>query len=962
MSRRIIISAFTVLCGLPWLPASAQKADKLELSGAVYENMARTPLQGSSVRLLDEKGTVIDSTKTGGTVQYGSIIKNRSVYSFRVPRVEGKKYTIEAEAPGYDTGYMEVTVSNLGRREIVKELPTIYLIRARQLKEVTVTASKIKFYNKGDTLVYDASAFQLSEGSMLDALVSQLPGVELKDNGQIFVNGRFVESLLLNGRDFFGKDNQLMLDNLGAYAVKDIAVYERAGEKSKFYGRDMGDKDFVMDVRLKKEYEHGWIANLEAGGGTEERYMGRLFGLYFDNYSQVGLFGGINNVNDQRKPGQNTTWTPESAPKANQKVRQAGVDFNTSFNESKDMLDGSVLFRQVTDNDLATTERTNLLSSGNTYDYRYGRSRERTTQISQNARTIFHRKYIMTMLADNVNYTKYKNSSSYSAATFDEEKQEMNRESIDDIYSAAYVDLRNGLMNRSLQGNMVNGHRLNAYIGYDNSFKFKKSGDALSFGLSGRYSEDKSDLFKDYTINYGDDPEPAYKQNEYYNRPNKTYTLEANLGYFYYMDEGYIQPEYYFTHNTRDVNSQRYLLDRLEEDGVFGSLPADYPSALDMDNSFTSRYKDNEHVLSVRVNRNFGKKFYFTVTPRVLIFDQSLDYSRGGKDYRVDRNTVSFALYSWTEMMYKFAFKEDPFMGMQPSQKIKLSYLITPRTPDLSYLVPIRDAIDPLNIYEGVEKLDNERLHQIEMTWEMNPVPAFNNTLILGYYITKNMLTRGYSYDSNTGVRTIRSYNTDGNWQRFVNNTLSLQFGTKKQFSLSSVSRAEQSHMSDMIGTDTKELSKSTVKNWFLTENLRLDWQLGQQKLGMRADVIWRDTRSTREDFTPFQATTLNYGVTGVFKLPGNFGFSTDLTCYTRRGYADNALNTTDVVWNARLSYTAFKNRWVFMLDGFDILNQLSNVTYGVNAQARTVTYTNVLPRYAMLHIQYKLNIQPKKR
>lgn len=163
------------------------------------------------------------------------------------------------------------------------------MTRARQLQEVTVTASKVKFYHKLDTLIYDASAFQLAEGSMLDVLVAQLPGVEVKDNGQIFVNGKFVESLLLNGRDFFGKDNQLMLDNLGAYAVKDISVYERAGKQSEFYGRDMGDKDFVMDVRLKKEYQHGWMVNLEGGGGTEERYMGRAFGLYFTPYSQVAF-------------------------------------------------------------------------------------------------------------------------------------------------------------------------------------------------------------------------------------------------------------------------------------------------------------------------------------------------------------------------------------------------------------------------------------------------------------------------------------------------------------------------------------------------------------------------------------------------------------------------------------------------------------------------------------------------
>ena len=78
-----------------------------------------------------------------------------------------------------------------------------------------MTATKVKFYNKGDTLVFNADAFELAEGSMLDALVSQLPGVELKKNGQIYVNGRFVENLLLNGKDFFKGDNSIMLDNLG---------------------------------------------------------------------------------------------------------------------------------------------------------------------------------------------------------------------------------------------------------------------------------------------------------------------------------------------------------------------------------------------------------------------------------------------------------------------------------------------------------------------------------------------------------------------------------------------------------------------------------------------------------------------------------------------------------------------------------------------------------------------------
>ena len=50
------------------------------------------------------------------------------------------------------------------------------------------------------------------------------------------------------------------------------------------------------------------------------------------------------------------------------------------------------------------------------------------------------------------------------------------------------------------------------------------------------------------------------------------------------------------------------------------------------------------------------------------------------------------------------------------------------------------------------------------------------------------------------------------------------------------------------------------------------------------------------------------------------------------------------------------------MVDGFDLLGQLDNVTRIVNAQGRTETYTNVLPRYALLHVVYRLNKQPKKK
>lgn len=52
--------------------------------------------------------------------------------------------------------------------------------------------------------MYNADAFQLSQGSMLDALIEQLPGAQLNEDGVITVNGKRISSLLVNGKDFLG--------------------------------------------------------------------------------------------------------------------------------------------------------------------------------------------------------------------------------------------------------------------------------------------------------------------------------------------------------------------------------------------------------------------------------------------------------------------------------------------------------------------------------------------------------------------------------------------------------------------------------------------------------------------------------------------------------------------------------------------------------------------------------------
>lgn len=67
-------------------------------------------------------------------------------------------------------------------------------------------------------------------------------------------------------------------------------------------------------------------------------------------------------------------------------------------------------------------------------------------------------------------------------------------------------------------------------------------------------------------------------------------------------------------------------------------------------------------------------------------------------------------------------------------------------------------------------------------------------------------------------------------------------------------------------------------------------------------------------------------------------------------------------MWNGSLSKSILRGRLTFKLDGVDILGQISNVQHVVNAQGRTETWVNALPRYAMFHAIWRFNVIPKKK
>ena len=204
--------------------------------------------------------------------------------------------------------------------------------------------------------------------------------------------------------------------------------------------------------------------------------------------------------------------------------------------------------------------------------------------------------------------------------------------------------------------------------------------------------------------------------------------------------------------------------------------------------------------------------------------------------------------------------------------------------------------------------------------------------------------------------------NINGNWDMHLQQSMYFNMNKSKTLSFKNSTDIFYVNSVDYMGENSGADTKRTMRNFGLSENLSVNFSKSDLSASAFLNGTLHRYMSQTPGFSDFNAMDLNYGVNGTYKLPANFEVSTDFTIFTRRGYSTSELNTDNFVWNARVSYTLPRSGLTFIVDGFDILNNLSNVTYRVNAQARTETYVNVLPRYVLFHIQWKFNKSPKKR
>ena len=934
------------------------------IHGRIVDSFTNLPISNVKLTLLSADSTVIDTCRT--FIWNDKAVHPDSYFYMQKNLSEGK-YIFKIEHPDYFTTFVDKELLFKSRNTSI-DMQDIPIKRKgmenkeHMLGEIVVKSTKIKMVMKGDTIIYNADAFNLPQGSMLDALIRQLPGATLNSNGEIFINGRKLDYLTLNGKDFFKGNNKQLIENLPNYTVKNLKVFEKSTDRSQAMGVDIDKKDYIMDISLKKKYEKTFIANFDIAGGTNSRYATKAFGLYFTPRLQLSIFSNINNVNEDRKPGEKGDWDPTKLP--NGQVIQKTVGLNAAVSNEKNTLENnmSTSFTWRDTHNISQIIAESFLTGGNNFNRSISDVKSKNFIYDfQNNLKISTPIFLKSTIS--LNYNKFDNWGTVRSARFNADPSPIGSTEaiLDTIFSSSRNRLVNDFGVNQLSSKTYGfGHSLTTFANV-NAYKQLPSGDRISALIEGDYLNTTNSMFNNYQLKYLKSNAISDYRNRYDNTPSYSYNYRVGPQYTFVIPNGFrLFTGYQYQQKGSYRNNQKYRLDKLykwqEENHNLGSLPSSRDSlllALDANNSYKGYYISKQNSVSLGFgcskSKNHNNVFFNT--------NVSVGYKSEKLDYRNSLLNTSVKQYNWVtglSLNMGFTINKYSFYGTITSKM---------ETPDLYSKITRSDNSNPLAISLGNPNLKKSRKTNVSLNFSDNNNRRFKLPMaFINININQNAVANGFTYNPTTGVYTYKPQNVKGNWYGNIGLYETFPLDNKNNFTLVNAIVYSYNHNVDFTGvTGQTESMLSKVNNHWLEDNLSLNYQKGGLTCSLVGEMKWRYANSRRENFSTIRTLDFNYGMLGSYKF--KFGLETgmDLKMFSRRGYSDPLINANDLICNVYISKSFLKGKLAAKLEGYDIFHQLKSISYEINGQGKTETRFNAIPNYLMLHLIYKMNISGKK-
>ena len=925
-------------------------------TGSIVDYITNRGL-GDSCTVVEVLGTdsvVLDTAD----VQSSKATGRTTTEFFFVPPEDGN-YILRCTNPNYETLYHPVSVF-FHARESFLNLGKLKMKRiwTKELGDVVVKATKIKFYFNKDTLVYNADAFVTQDGFVLDDILRKMPGLAFKD-GEIFSNGRKIDALLLNGKDFFNSDRQTMLENLPAYMIKKVLVYDKTKDSTSVFERERQFEGLVMDIKLKRDYHSSLLGSVDAGAGTDNRYFGRLFAMKFNDVMRLSAFVGSNNVGKNEQMQENGSFSNIDRGIGEKKFNVAGLNYNVDEREGKYSMSGFV--RAQTSSELQISESTSqqFFAEGDVFNATVQRSKAKNYSIQsghqltllQNTPWIFYLRPSFVYIHSDENF-----ASNYLSANKNI-VNELGHFWKDSIAAPQLSERMQAIgINRMINRYKTPSNQSQLSLSIDKRIAIPHTTDHVALSMSGIYLHSGTSKYNQYSMDYIQlpDTKPLW-QNQYQRIFNDNWQWKTSAAYYLSLSEHHrIDATFNYEHHRTNSNDTYYQLHLLEGWGFenpreLGEIPL--KEALDsiIDGGNSKRYVEHRNKYLVRLKYLFEHDVYsFSVNATYNYEHNNLRFFQSGNNSSVER---SFH-YPYISAVFSKSLKRNT------GWRYEFSIGSFQNMPELINMVKQFNDANKMMVYEGNPNLKSSSTYYASVGLSWIPKVMHHHDLKIEYNQVKDPFSQAFKYDKKTGVYTYTPVNVDAahSFNSSLKNSIFLP--GRGQHKLENELRFTYYHSKSISGVNAEEFENqySLHESW-LSE--RFTYGISSTNTKYRFEISpcydWRYNSSDRPNFTHFNISNLSVRLSGHIEFPWSVRLNTELSGEKRFGYIYDEMNEARMIWNMSIA-KSFNNSITVSLEAFDILNQRKNLYPSFTGQMRTETIRNMLRRYVMLHFIWQFS------
>jgi hypothetical protein len=904
---------------------SAVVSAQIEYRGVVKDSLG-SPLEMANVIALDTVAKRIASY--GFTDNEGNFklsLKTNTTYNIKISYIGFKEVStfLKTKTANSSKNYTMFEDNMLDGIEIVSKMP------------ITI---------KGDTIIYNADSFKNGTERKLEDVLKKLPGVEVNDAGEIEVEGKVVEKILIDGKEFFSGDTKLASKNIPSNAVDKIQVLRNYSNVSQLSGVQNNQDRVAINIKLKEGKKNFWFGDVTAGAGTspdEGLYLFQPKLFYYTPKYTINVIGDLNNIGDvvlSRRDlrgfgGNFQSQSPSNGTNIN--IADAGIGFLTANARNANSIETKLSalnfsYSPTKKLDLSGfliwSSNSNGQKSNNTIDY-----------IDADTPDDF----VQNLTSQTSNTGLFKFNTIY--------KKDFNNQLNYDITGRFSNEFRNDAINSRVLSDIQESESATPFRINQNLSYFYTASENSIFALEVQHllqEEDPfyvaalennpnnnnaadSDGFDDAAETLGLD-----RSNRFYNleqdRKVKSNQFDAKLDYYYILNAksnlNFIAGTILSTQN---FDSRFFQI--LDDGSQFDPNPT-IPGIEDPQTKNDTEYNFTDIYGGLRYRLKAG---IFTFTPGFTLHAYS------------SKNT-QYGATSFQDKFIEFLPEFEAVAQFKRSESLTLTYKQEVNFTDVNQIARGIVANSYNSFFTGNEDLINASFHNVSLRYSsFNLFNASNIFARVNYRKTIDQIATDFNFIPGSVVSTRSNLNAPDENETFT------AFGrigkTIKKIRTSiggSFTYNKNYRFINTVGVENKlynqSYNTSIGTNFTKAPNIRLRYNVSftTQQDGSRPIDVKSVTHSPSINFDAYVWDSLT--------ITSDFSFNE----VRQNGNVANSFK----IWDAKLAYRKDKDaKWEYELVGSNLLATGSRASVNQNNISFNIYETFILPRFISLRVRYQL-------